>query len=669
MANKVIFLTTGTTFSAPVDWPPNNIALKVETIAGGGAGAAGSPSVKAGAGGGGGAYAIANNVTIANGASYQIGQGGATVNASGTDSWMVSTGTLLAKAGIGASTSSVGGLGGAAASCFPTLGAFSGGQGGGGAALGAGDGGGGGGGAGGPHGAGGNGSADGPTLASGGGGGGGGGGANGGAGNGTTTSGAGGNNYLGAGGGAGGTASVAGATGTAGGGGGGGWTAAFLPGDGGFGTDWDSTHGSGGGGGGAGRAVAGNAAHAGAGGLYGGGGGGTDSSSANFSPGANGIIVITYTPTPYVIQKLIKPSGGSGTSDFLAYASNITVGSSGHCVVKCITGSTITVADNLNGAWTSRGAAINDGSHFSRQFTIDNMLAGATTVTATFSPSATSTFLVIVEIGGTSGFDTSVQQLQATLSNSTTTDSITSGTTAPSTQPGLLSGIVYSGGTSVASAAGTGFTLGVGPTNNITTESLVYSALTAIAVTFTGNSNTSTPFSTYGAFFKPLAGGSTNYTLSCAMGPYAYTGQAANFNLGPTAYTLLAAPGVYNYEGGQTNTGWGDNMAVGIYGYVGRAASLVWSGAPVQTGPSPSSLKQWIPFDFACRLNCLQRGTLNVGNTQQNRLNLLALSIAQANSPSNPQWAKYSTAANMPKKLLLRPYYVPGFIAPTVGGP
>lgn len=42
-------------------------------------------------------------------------------------------------------------------------------------------------------------------------------------------------------------------------------------------------------------------------------------------------------------------------------------------------------------------------------------------------------------------------------------------------------------------------------------------------------------------------------------------------------------------------------------------------------------LPQWVPFQMACRLRCLQRGTLNVGNTQQNRLNLLSLAIAEAN--------------------------------------
>lgn len=139
--------------------------------------------------------------------------------------------------------------------------------------------------------------------------------------------------------------------------------------------------------------------------------------------------------------------------------------------------------------------------------------------------------------------------------------------------------------------------------------------------------------------------------------------------VGPTAYSLIAAPGTYNYSLGSSSSGYSVGAAAGIYGYAGGAASLIWSGAPHNTGPAPSSLKHWIPFDFACRLNCLQRGTLNVGNTRQNKANLQTLAIAQANAPSSPQWAKWSTAANSPKKLLIIPYNVPGFIAPTVGGP
>ena len=77
-----------------------------------------------------------------------------------------------------------------------------------------------------------------------------------------------------------------------------------------------------------------------------------------------------------------------------------------------------------------------------------------------------------------------------------------------------------------------------------------------------------------------------------------------------------------------------------------------------------SSYTQWIAFDFACRLHCLRQGTLNVGNTRQNIANLKTLALAQIAAPSNPPWAKYSTAANEGRKILLFPSRVPGFKKP-----
>ncbi len=77
-----------------------------------------------------------------------------------------------------------------------------------------------------------------------------------------------------------------------------------------------------------------------------------------------------------------------------------------------------------------------------------------------------------------------------------------------------------------------------------------------------------------------------------------------------------------------------------------------------------SSYTRWMPFDLACRLRCLQQGSLNVGNTQQNISNLMTLALAQIAAPSNPPWAKYSTAVNEPKLILIWPSLVPGFVKP-----
>lgn len=77
-----------------------------------------------------------------------------------------------------------------------------------------------------------------------------------------------------------------------------------------------------------------------------------------------------------------------------------------------------------------------------------------------------------------------------------------------------------------------------------------------------------------------------------------------------------------------------------------------------------SSYTQWLSFDLACRLRCLRRGTLNVGNARQNVANLKTLALAQIAAPSNPPWAKYSKAANEPRKILIWPARVPGFTKP-----
>jgi hypothetical protein len=78
-------------------------------------------------------------------------------------------------------------------------------------------------------------------------------------------------------------------------------------------------------------------------------------------------------------------------------------------------------------------------------------------------------------------------------------------------------------------------------------------------------------------------------------------------------------------------------------------------------------ITKWTPFDFACRLRSLQYGSLNVGNTQQNKKNLYNLAVAQANSPSSPPWAQWSTAHNATKThsyLKLNVPLVPGYAAP-----
>lgn len=82
-----------------------------------------------------------------------------------------------------------------------------------------------------------------------------------------------------------------------------------------------------------------------------------------------------------------------------------------------------------------------------------------------------------------------------------------------------------------------------------------------------------------------------------------------------------------------------------------------------------SSYTQWISIELAERLHCLQQGTLNVGNTQKNIANLRTLARAQANTPSNPPWARWNTTlkngtAQPIQALQVFPSRVPGFVKP-----
>lgn len=269
----ITFLTAGAganqSFPIPTDW--NNVN-KVEGIGGGGCGRGRTnATASAATGGGGGAYMYKNNVIAAQrGAgtfTYLIGVGGPTNANPGTASWF--NGTSSADASMtasfgGAGQLTVGGaaVGGAAGTTAAGRGdaGFNGGAGGGVSGAGAGTffHATGGGGAAGPGGV-------------------GSGGAN------IVAYGA----HYGSDGGA--SATKAGGAGP---------EAAVGDGvSGGAGTDWDATHGAGSGGG-AGYASAAANRISGAGGNYGGGSGAvlSGTGTVTFSPGAQGIVVITYTP-------------------------------------------------------------------------------------------------------------------------------------------------------------------------------------------------------------------------------------------------------------------------------------------------------------------------------------------------------------------------------------
>jgi hypothetical protein len=347
LTSKVIFLTTtgAGTWTVPSDWSSINTIVCIGAGAGGpGATTFGGSTVGPGAGGG--AWAQINNISAATlggiGANVNIGvgaggAGGVTssslagsVGGVGGDTWFNSTslsnaaslGSTVACAAQGGKTSTTVGTGGAGGSAASSTGTSTSSGGAGGASANFNNIGGAGGGAGGPQGAGGAGGAGASGTFGGSGGGGSGGGGSGTVGAvgsvGGSNSGAGGNNAAGVGGGAAAATNIAGNAGTLGGGGSGGGTdtatTAQNGGNGGAGADYTSnpggaTAGSGGGAGGGGAANSGEPTGAGGiGGLYGGGGGpgAATSSGGNLSAGgagAQGIIIITYTPAGTVYNE------------------------------------------------------------------------------------------------------------------------------------------------------------------------------------------------------------------------------------------------------------------------------------------------------------------------------------------------------------------------------
>lgn len=126
---KTVAITTGSSFTVPSDF---GSLVSIEAIGAGG----GANNVSYGYGNGGAAYAIQPTlVGIAAGNVYplQLGTGGGTIGtaaAPGTGDTYFDTGAVLYAQGGATATSGAAGLGGSAAACIPTSGAFSGGYGG-----------------------------------------------------------------------------------------------------------------------------------------------------------------------------------------------------------------------------------------------------------------------------------------------------------------------------------------------------------------------------------------------------------------------------------------------------------------------------------------------------------------------------------------------------------
>ena len=588
MAQKVIFLTTGSSWTVPSDF----VSLSsVEGIAGGGGAGAG------GAAAGGGAYAASTAIVTSGwtpgttAITYQIGQGGAAATGTGnagTDTWFGSatpstTTGILAKGGSRNSTST-GGAGGLASASVGTI-TFNGGTGG---NQGAAGGNGGGGGAAGPGGVGGNGGNGAGNSTAGTGGGGGSGAtltapgtvgtvATGG----TAATGLGGAGGASAGqtGGNGATNTIAANSTTApanGGGGGGAQRTLNTGGVGSAGTFWTATAGgtagSGGGAGGAGGS--GNPSAA---GLYGAGGGGGGTGTG---PGAQGIIVITYNIaglTRYWV-------GGAGTWDnsSTTHWSTSSGGASGASaptpsdtvIFDASSGTgTVTIASTATCAFITCTAA-SASLVFSGSSTLPILgaiAAGAINITSGSWSGYTGTFSI-----NNSGFTTSLSiasgvSFGGSVSYIPTTSgtlSITANTTIATT--GTFSFLPVTAGTLDLTGATTGnFTLSCGLFNSSSTvtrsitfgtgaitttgSGTAWTTATATGLTYTGTptvniSNNSATATTVTA--HTTGGTETNaFNFNFTTGTYVITLTTGSVirNLNYTGYTGGWSPGTATY--------------------------------------------------------------------------------------------------------------------------
>lgn len=147
-------------------------------------------------------------------------------------------------------------------------------------------------------------------------------------------------------------------------------------------------------------------------------------------------------------------------------------------------------------------------------------------------------------------------------------------------------------------------------------------------------------------------------------------GTALNTRAGYTAIDSLCAAGTVACEGWQyLQQTTAANTSGANFTYTATQESALYRSTQIALRSVASSVgiggpSQWVSFDLACRLKCLRQSSLNIGNTAQNIANLRTLALAQIALPSNPPWAKYSTAANMPKKILIYPRRVPGYVRP-----
>lgn len=192
-----------------------------------------------------------------------------------------------------------------------------------------------------------------------------------------------------------------------------------------------------------------------------------------------------------------------------AYGSNIALGSSLHIWATCSSSPTPTFScsDTLNGSLGSPLDFITSpGGQCYGHWILDGSLSGADSVTVNFGATVGQAQIIIKEVGGTSGLDTSAtaggHKSADQINPGTGTDAVSSGSITPSKQPGLVSCITSCVTGTASLTVGTGFTLDHAFSSNTQTEHLRYTSTSPVAGTWTDANGASNEMITFAACFK-----------------------------------------------------------------------------------------------------------------------------------------------------------------------
>lgn len=157
----------------------------------------------------------------------------------------------------------------------------------------------------------------------------------------------------------------------------------------------------------------------------------------------------------------VTATGGAGTTQTHAYATNPTAGSLLVCFAKSSTGVTHNSVSSAEGSWTQfpTGSPQTNASGMAiSAWYLASAAGGATTVTVTYSGSIGGRGLLCGEYSGTATSPMDVSAGASRTNPGTATDGVTTGDTAAAAQDNslVIAGAVFS--TTVGITVGTGFT-------------------------------------------------------------------------------------------------------------------------------------------------------------------------------------------------------------------